>query len=174
VGLKRRFAWIWPYWQDLALKRLARLDDANRVRPALRLGAAVALAGLVIVALPACGGGDPAPTGGAKVVRVTEKDFRIRAPEKLSPGKYVFRVENRGPADHELIVAKEGEQHHPFRDDGLTLDEDAIEPSIVGALEPDVPGTRQLEVDLKPGEYVLFCNMSGHYLGGMDHELEVG
>jgi uncharacterized cupredoxin-like copper-binding protein len=150
------------------------LDDANRVKLPLRLGAAILLAGLVIVALPACGGDDAAPTGGATVVRITEKDFEIKAPEKLSPGKYVFEVDNRGPADHELIVAKEGEKHAPFRDDGITLDEDAIEPSIAGALEPGVPGTRQLEIDLKPGEYVLFCNMSGHYLGGMDHELEVG
>ena len=144
------------------------------MKPPLRLGAAILLAGLVIIALPACGVDDPAPTAGAKVVHITERDFRIKAPEKLSPGRYVFSVDNRGPADHELIVAREGEKHHPFRDDGLTLDEDAIEPSIVGALEPDVPGTRQLEVDLEPGEYVLFCNMSGHYLGGMDKDLEVG
>ena len=48
-----------------------------------------------------------------------------------------------------------------------------MERSIAGALEPGEPGTRRLHVRLTPGHYELFCNMSGHYLGGMERELEV-
>ena len=31
----------------------------------------------------------------------------------------------------------------------------------------------QLDLDLDPGHYVLFCNLEGHYLGGMHVDLEV-
>jgi uncharacterized cupredoxin-like copper-binding protein len=111
--------------------------------------------------------------GRAKVIRVTERDFHISAPKRTSAGEVVLSVKNRGPDDHELIVVKAGRSHLPFREDGLTIDEDAVERSIAGALEPGEPGMRRLRVRLTPGRYVLFCNMAGHYLGGMDHELEV-
>jgi uncharacterized cupredoxin-like copper-binding protein len=57
----------------------------------------------------------------------------------------------------------------------VTLDEEAAEESksIAGALEPAEPGIRRLRVHLTPGRYVLFCNMTGHYLGGMDRDIEV-
>jgi uncharacterized cupredoxin-like copper-binding protein len=45
---------------------------------------------------------------------------------------------------------------------------------MVRKLEAGKPGSlRTLSVRLGPGRYVLFCNMSGHYLGGMDHDLVV-
>jgi uncharacterized cupredoxin-like copper-binding protein len=106
-------------------------------------------------------------------VHVNERDFKISAPKVVSAGDYVFSVKNHGPDDHELIVAREGKSHLPFRTDGLTIDEDAAESSIAGALEPGEPGMRRLKVHLAPGHYVLFCNMSGHYLSGMDRDLEV-
>jgi uncharacterized cupredoxin-like copper-binding protein len=33
--------------------------------------------------------------------------------------------------------------------------------------------TQDLSVDLKPGHYVLFCNLRGHFMGGMFTDLEV-
>jgi uncharacterized cupredoxin-like copper-binding protein len=135
--------------------------------------ALVALA-LASLGLYACGGGSHATESRARVVRVTERDFRISAPKRLPAGDFVLSVANRGPDNHELIVAREGASHLAFRKDGLTLDEDAAEHSIVGALEPGAPGARRrLKVTLKPGHYVFFCNMFGHYLGGMDHDFEV-
>jgi uncharacterized cupredoxin-like copper-binding protein len=32
---------------------------------------------------------------------------------------------------------------------------------------------RTLRLKLTPGRYVFFCNMAGHYLGGMRHEVVV-
>ena len=62
----------------------------------------------------------------------------------------------------------------PIRADGITVDEEAIEPLIAGAWEDAKPGTRdRLRLHLEPGRYVLFCNMAGHYLGGMHEALEV-
>jgi uncharacterized cupredoxin-like copper-binding protein len=108
------------------------------------------------------------------VVRVTESDFKIAAPKKLTAGDVTLRVRNRGPDAHELLVIRLGAKGLPFRGDGLTIDEDAVERDEVGVLEPGDPGgVRNLEVHLAPGRYVLLCNMSGHYLGGMRRELVV-
>ena len=58
--------------------------------------------------------------------------------------------------------------------DGLTVDEEAVERSEPGSLEPGAPGAvRDLTVQLKPGRYILFCNMEGHYMAGMHTELVV-
>ena len=62
----------------------------------------------------------------------------------------------------------------PLRADDLTVDEDAVKPRTAAQIENDKPGTlRVVRVHLAPGRYVLFCNMSGHYLGGMHLRLDV-
>ena len=39
---------------------------------------------------------------------------------------------------------------------------------------PGEPGaTRYLTVELRPGRYVFFCNMEGHFMAGMHAEVEV-
>jgi uncharacterized cupredoxin-like copper-binding protein len=105
---------------------------------------------------------------------VTESDFKISAPRQVQAGDVTLRVRNRGPDGHELLVIKLGRKGLPFRGDGLTVDEDAVAGSEAGALEPGDSGdVRDLEVHLTPGRYVLLCNMSGHYLGGMKRTLVV-
>ena len=95
------------------------------------------------------------------------------APAHIRAGRVDLVVRNRGPESHELIVVR-ADGPLPMRTDGVTVDEDAFEKVTVGALEPGRPGeTRHLHVTLKPGHYVLICNMSGHYLGGMRTPVEV-
>jgi uncharacterized cupredoxin-like copper-binding protein len=134
-----------------------------------------ALLCLSALALTSCGvagrAGAAQPT--AKV-NIKEKDFWISAPKQVPAGEVRFSVRNEGPDAHELIVVREGSGPLPFRKDGLTIDEDRVESSKAGALEPGAPqSVRTLDVHLKPGTYYLFCNMSGHYLGGMHREIEV-
>ena len=108
------------------------------------------------------------------MVRVDERDFRIVAPRQVPAGDVRLSVVNRGPDDHELIIVRKKEGSElPLRSDGLTVDEDALGRANVGALEPGEPGTRELRVNLKPGHYELICNMAGHYLGGMERDLDV-
>jgi hypothetical protein len=127
------------------------------------------------LAVSACGDKGASGDHPAKVVHIAERDFHISSPDRLPAGDIELAIKNEGPDDHELIVVREGEKHLPFRADGVTLDEEAAEKSksIAGALEPAPPGTHRLRVHLTPGRYVLFCNMSGHYLGGMDRDVEV-
>ena len=75
---------------------------------------------------------------------------------------------------HELLIARAEPGRLPVRDDGFTIKEESIEPRLVGVLEPQLPGhSGVLTVELKPGNYVLFCNMAGHYAAGMQHTLQV-
>ena len=106
---------------------------------------------------------------------VTERDFQITVSQRtVQAGSVVFRDTNRGPDQHELIVARVRETKLPVRSDGLTVSEEKLEKSIVGTLEPGPPNSvRELRVQLKPGRYVLFCNMFGHFMGGMRADVVV-
>ena len=130
---------------------------------------------LALLALAGCGSGRPAAGAHATRLRITERDFRISAPKHVRSGDLLLSVHNRGPDAHELIVVRARGSRLPFRPDGTTVSEEKLEPRIAGALEPGQPhATRTLRLHLKPGRYELFCNMSGHYLGGMHAELVVG
>jgi len=136
---------------------------------AKRLGALGALAAVATV-LTACGSGGGTP---AQVVSVNERDFVIMAsPKVVDAGDVVFRDHNHGPDAHEMIVARvpgKSGLHLPFRSDGLTVSEEALQRATVGALEPGEAGSvRELRVHLAPGRYVLFCNMAGHFMAGME------
>jgi uncharacterized cupredoxin-like copper-binding protein len=135
-----------------------------------------ALLCLVAVALSGCGvTGSATARSSTRMVQVTERDFRITAPKTLSAGRVTLRVNNEGPDVHELLVARVGGGAPlPLRPDGLTVDEERIQAATLGNLEPSRPGsTRELRIDLTPGRYILFCNMYGHYRGGMRTELVV-
>jgi uncharacterized cupredoxin-like copper-binding protein len=103
------------------------------------------------------------------LVRVRESDYRIvLRPARVHAGRVRIRVDNLGPANHELILVHALRTGLPIRTDGLTVNEETVQPDEVAALEPAVPGTvRYLNLDLPKGDYEVFCNMAGHYMGGM-------
>jgi uncharacterized cupredoxin-like copper-binding protein len=135
----------------------------------------VVAAGLATaLVMSGCGGHGAVSAGNRPIVDVTERDFAIVAPASVHAGEVTLRVHNEGPVGHELIVVRSTSARLPLRSDGLTVDEDDLERSQIGVLEPhDAPATRDLAVTLTPGRYVLFCNMSGHFFGGMHHVLIV-
>lgn len=136
-------------------------------------GAACGAVLAVAVAVAGCGGGG-APAGSA-TVGVTERDFHIATTTgSVGSGRITLRIHNAGPDEHELIVAPDSSGGLPLRADGFTVNEEAIESSEPGAVEPQQPDhTELLRVRLKPGRYVLFCNMEGHYMAGMHTVLVV-
>jgi uncharacterized cupredoxin-like copper-binding protein len=105
---------------------------------------------------------------------VTVQDFRIKlSRSRIRAGDVRLVVKNKGPDTHELLVARTGSAL-PLRGDNITVDEEAIEPVTVGEAEGESPGhVRVLQLKLRPGRYELFCNMAGHYLGGMRARLVV-
>ena len=134
-----------------------------------------ALAAAVAASLAIAGCGSESPPKGKATIRVTERDFRISVPKRLPAGENLLAVRNKGPVRHELIVIRKRDGELPMRRDGLTVDEDAVEPLEADALEPGTSGqTRSLRVSLRPGKYEFICNMAGHYLGGMEKDVVVG
>jgi uncharacterized cupredoxin-like copper-binding protein len=126
------------------------------------------------LALGGCGSDSRAARPHAAAVSVSERDFHISAPTRVPAGEVVLDVHNEGPDQHELIVVPGSWQQLPLRRDGITVDEEAVGAAEPGSLEPGEPGTsRQLRLDLKPGRYVFFCNMEGHFMGGMHAEVVV-
>ena len=133
---------------------------------------------LALLAAGLSGGGcstqEPASAAAtSSTAKVVERDFHIKAPEHLPPGTVHLVVRNRGPVAHELIVVRSDGHLLPLRADGLTVDEDAVEDRTAVALEPGQPGVRTVDFSLSPGRYVMFCNMSGHFMGGMYADLDV-
>jgi uncharacterized cupredoxin-like copper-binding protein len=121
----------------------------------------------------ACTGAAP-PRAGAGI-QIYEHDFWIKSSAVTVPaGTVAFQVHNDAPATHEFVVVRtdDPEDRLPIASDGISVDEDAL--TSAGEIA-DVPSGADLTLalTLAPGRYVFFCNMEGHYLGGMHGELEV-
>jgi uncharacterized cupredoxin-like copper-binding protein len=113
-------------------------------------------------------GGHASDRPSGTVVHVTERDFTIHVPARIAAGNVRLVVDNRGPDMHELIVVRTSALHLPLRPDGATVDEGGLAPLTVSTLEAGAPGSvREIDLNLRPGRYELFCNMAGHYMGGM-------
>jgi len=118
---------------------------------------------------------EPAPRGTPVNVRL--EDFKVRQDAAVVPsGNVSFRILNQGPTTHQLIVVRtdRAPDKLPLQRDGLTVNEDA--PGIdlldeVGGL--DIDDRQTLVLHLAAGHYVLYCNLEGHYLGGMHAALTV-
>jgi uncharacterized cupredoxin-like copper-binding protein len=133
----------------------------------------LSLAGLVFVLLACCTAGER--TSSASTVDVRLKDFAIHTSEAVMPaGAVDLNVYNAGPATHEFVVVRTDlpADQLPLASDGLSVDEEELNPT--GEIS-DVPiwGTDTIELHLAPGHYVFFCNLDGHYLGGMHAGLAV-
>ena len=137
-----------------------------------RLVAGCFVCGLLLIG---CGGSSHQPQSSGTVVGVTERDFHIATSiAQVTRGDVTLQVHNVGPDEHELIVAPERTGGPPLRSDGFTVNEETIQNSEPGSINPQEPGhTTDLKLHLPPGRYLLFCNMEGHFMGGMHTELVV-
>jgi uncharacterized cupredoxin-like copper-binding protein len=118
---------------------------------------------------------DPTPRG--TPVNVLLDDFTLRRDVAVVPaGTVRFRILNEGPTTHELSVIRtdRAPDKLPLQRDGLTINEDAPGMHFVNEAEGiEIGDRRTLALRLAAGNYVLYCNMEGHYLGGMHAALTV-
>jgi len=132
-------------------------------------GVALALVSLVVPLAAARRHEQPAPRG--TVVNVLLDDFHVRRSTAAVPAGLVrFHLGNNGPSTHEFVVLRtdRAPDKLPLQRDGLTVDEEGPGVAHVDEAEGlDIADHRTLTLSLAPGHYVLFCNMEGHYLGGM-------
>jgi uncharacterized cupredoxin-like copper-binding protein len=84
-------------------------------------------------------------------------------------GNVTFNVSNDSKSEiHEMVVAPVADPMKPlpYNKDLMKVDEDgAGHLGEVAELEPGQSGA--LTLDLKPGTYILYCNIPGHYELGM-------
>ncbi len=84
-------------------------------------------------------------------------------------GKVTFNVKNDAKElQHEMLVApvKDASAVLPYVDNENRADEEKSgDLGEVSELDPGKSGA--LTLDLKPGMYILFCNIPGHYAAGM-------
>jgi uncharacterized cupredoxin-like copper-binding protein len=118
---------------------------------------------------------EPTPRG--TPVNLELEDFKIREDAAVVPaGTVSFRILNHGPTSHEVNVVRtdRAPDRLPLQRDGLTVDEDADGMKFLDDVEGlDIDDRQTLALDLAPGHYVLYCNLEGHYLGGMHAALTV-
>jgi uncharacterized cupredoxin-like copper-binding protein len=139
-----------------------------------RCAGAVAIALLAIGAAAGCSRGDAAPRG--TVIKVVTSDFKLATSvEKVHAGLVTFRVHNLGASTHEFVVDRTNLRADalPLRANGISANEDAKQLHAVGEIgDIRLDTTRELTVSLKPGHYAMYCNLSGHYRGGMYADIE--
>jgi len=116
------------------------------------------------------------PTTAAGGVGATEKDFAITLDTSTaSAGSVTFNINNQGPSTHEFVVFKTdlAPDALPTTDKGI-VDEEAKGLDHIDEVEDIAAGSSEtLTTDLKPGSYVVICNLPGHYQQGMHAPLTV-
>ena len=148
----------------------------TRVRRRWAWALALVLAALALaVPLTVARRQEPTPSG--TPVNVLLEDFKVRQDAAVVPaGTVSFRILNQGPTSHEFIVVRtdRAPDKLPLQRDGLTVNEDALGIDLLDEVEGlDIDDRQTLVLDLAAGNYVLYCNLEGHYLGGMHGALTV-
>lgn len=125
----------------------------------------------VMVVGPACGQGekpeDAAPTTVGAIVQLAEYAV-TSTPSAVGAGSVEFTARNAGTIAHELVVIRTelAEDQLPVSEG--TVDENAEGIEVIGEIEEfDAGGERTASFELSAGNYVLICNVPGHYQLGM-------
>jgi len=96
-------------------------------------------------------------------------------PATVKAGPATFRVTNEASTEeHEMIVVRlrSADQKGPMIKGKDRVNEDKLHSSgEVQDLKAGAGG--ELTADLKPGTYLVFCNIKGHYRAGMHSKLVV-
>ncbi|MEP6893068.1 MAG: cupredoxin domain-containing protein [Gaiellaceae bacterium] len=111
--------------------------------------------GLVAVALAA-----HVAFAGASSIRITLKEYKVLpAATSVKAGKVTFQVKNVGVLDHTFLVVKTNVPAGK-----LPVKKNRAVVSALGKIGPFKKGKGgTLTLTLKPGKYVLLCNVASHY-----------
>lgn len=131
-----------------------------RFRP--RLTALAVTGAALAVAVPALAAGGT--TTSEKLV-----NFKIVGPSKVKAGAVTFKVANSATIGHEMVVIRTATKASKIPlENGR-----ASEAGSVGEVELKAGKAGTLRLTLKPGHYVLLCNVGSHYKLGMYKDLTV-
>ena len=118
-----------------------------------------------------------APSGGPTVVNVvggersSGKYYLTVTPASVTAGPTTITFENQGTMEHEVVVLKTDTPADQLK---VGANHEVSEDASVGEDSETKPGkTKSTTIDLKPGKYVLVCNIERHYERGMFATLTV-
>lgn len=127
------------------------------------------------IALVVAAGASTAVAGPATTVKVVlgskPNEFALRTSVKsVHAGKVTFVVRNGGKLAHEFVIMKTATPAAKLPMSGGR----ASEKGAVGEIGEFASGlTKRVTLTLKPGHYVLLCNVAGHYVGGQHLDFNV-
>ena len=118
------------------------------------------LAFLATLAVAAAGLAAPAVLAGGSSICVTLKEYKVLpTAASVKAGTVTFKVKNVGILDHEFLVVKTNVPAGK-----LPVKKNRAVVQALGKIGPFKKGKGgSLTVTLKPGKYVLLCNVAGHY-----------
>lgn len=125
------------------------------MRKLTALGVLVGLAAILV----------PLALGAGGTAAVQLKEFKLTPkPTIAKAGKVTFVVKNVGKLEHEMVVLKTNTAAGKLV---VNAKGRVSERGSVGEAGEIKPGqTKKLTLTLKPGKYVLLCNLAGHYKAG--------
>ncbi|MDP9329976.1 MAG: cupredoxin domain-containing protein [Actinomycetota bacterium] len=151
------------------------------------IGVAAVLSAIFVLA--ACssdnstaGGTTPPPTSPAAAdgtVSVLLSQWSVAPSASSAPaGSITFSVTNEGTMIHEFVVERTDTLAadipvKSFEGEADRIDEDTAGTNDGETGDMAAGATQSLTVDLKPGHYVFFCNLPGHYAQGMHLDFTV-
>jgi uncharacterized cupredoxin-like copper-binding protein len=115
---------------------------------------------------------DTSAAAGGNTVDATLKEWSITTKSPtVNAGKVTFIATNAGSAPHQLTVLKTDKPEGSLATNGEVSVKDSV--GEVATVDPGSSGKTVPALDLKPGKYVLICNLPGHYAQGMHTSLTV-
>lgn len=135
------------------------------------------LGAVAVLGLGACTPGDEGADGGSGSTsepnatitietRLTDAFLIDIASATASAGAVAFEVGNTGQLLHQFLVIRTDLAEDALPIDGVQVDESQL--NVLAKTTDLPPGQNQLLLtDLEAGQYVLICNIPGHYNAGM-------
>jgi uncharacterized cupredoxin-like copper-binding protein len=146
------------------------------MRRKMKFPLAASTMAILAVSIGACGGGDDnkssttsttAPvSSGPTTVNASLGEYFIKLNKPSVPeGQVTFSVSNDGKIKHEFVILRTNRAPGDLPLKGGEANEEISESP------GEIPGIasgkkKSLDVILKPGKYVLLCNLPGHYKAG--------
>ena len=127
------------------------------------------------VGVIAAGCSSPTAAAPPKAVNATLTEFKIQADAaKVAAGDVTFTLTNKGATTHEFVIVRTDlapsalpkDAEGGVAEGGPLTKVDEVEDIEAGK-------TKTLTVKVEPGKYAYFCNLAGHYAGGMTGGFEV-